>query len=179
MTQHALVRARRFQAKEPTLRLLTFQLRDQWFCLPLAMARRVLPRQPASDGGETGLIYLQNENIPILDTAMLVYGPHPQRQLAQVEATDRDRPSHPAINTYVQSIVVIDLEQAGAIGLLVDGTPVLRRVRQSAFSPVPPVYLTVHKMNGVSSIVNGDSSAKDPCPQPMFLLSLENLLPQP
>jgi hypothetical protein len=64
------------------------------------------------------------------------------------------------------------------VGLLVDGVPVLRRVRQSAFSPVPAMYLTIHRLKGISSIINSDPRLPEKYPNPMFLLAIEMLLPK-
>ncbi|NER80956.1 MAG: chemotaxis protein CheW, partial [Leptolyngbya sp. SIO1D8] len=141
MTQHALVRVRHAQPKEPMLRFITFQLRHHWFCLPLASARRVLPQQPEMSMG-MGLIHLQDEAIPVVDTATLVYGSALPQLPGQVEESSAQQS---AVVKPIQSILVVDLAYGGAAGLLVDGTPGIKRVRQSALNPVPPMYLSLYR----------------------------------
>lgn len=172
MSQTALVRARRTQSQEPTLKLLAFQIRHHWFCIPLAIARRVLPKQASSDGRDADLIQLQNENIPILNAAQLVYSADRPQLPSQTATTGAAvEPTAP-----LQNIIVVELSQGGSIGLIVDGVPILKRVRQSAFSPVPPMYLKVHQLRGISSIINPDPNLPDSFSHPMFLLVVEALL---
>lgn len=171
MTQHALARTRRSKSKEPMLRLIAFQLRHQWFCLPLASARRVLPKQPDTGNFDMGLIQLQNEAVPIVNTANLVYGGAMLQLPGQAESMATPLPQ---VLT-VQSIVVVELPQGGAAGLLVDGTPTIRRVRQSALKPVPTMYLTMHRLRGISSVVDLQPSTSE-SDIPLFLLEIEKLL---
>lgn len=174
MSQHALVRVRRTRSSEPTLRLLVFQLRHHWFCIPLAIARRVLPKPSSTAGSADELIQLGQDHIPVLDTARLVYGtdkPQLAGTSAQPAATTTEKAP-------LQHIVVVELDRGDSVGLIIDGTPILKRVRQSAFSPVPPIYVTVQKLRGISSIVKPPPEATDNLTQPMLLLTIETLLQQ-
>ncbi|MEM1311143.1 MAG: chemotaxis protein CheW [Cyanobacteria bacterium P01_H01_bin.153] len=175
MTQSALVRIRKARSQEPILRLLAFQLRHHWFCLPLAIARRVLQRELTPAGPAMDLIQLRQENIPVLDIARLVYGKD-KPQLAQSGETNPPATAPEDANLSVQNIVVIDLSRGDPVGLLVDGVPTLKRVRQSAFSPVPPIYVTTHQLRGLSSVIQPDPQMPDSLTQPMFLLNVEALL---
>ncbi|MDB9526336.1 chemotaxis protein CheW [Oscillatoria sp. CS-180] len=173
MSQNALVRVRRNRSHEPTLRLLAFRLRQHWFCLPLAIARRVIPRPVTPEGKAAGLIQLKDENILVLDAARLIYGV----DIPQLAGETTTSPSATIAQPQEHNIVIVELPQRGSVGLLVDGTPVLKRVRQSAFSPVPAVYLTVHRLNGVSHVVNPNAQETNRSAEPMFFLSIEALLP--
>lgn len=172
MAQHALVRMRRSQPKEPTLRLIAFQLRHHGFCLPLALARRALPQNPDERGADVGLIEVQNEAIPTVNTANLVYGNAMPQLPAQGGAPD----SPPPLITRSQSILVVDLSEGGAVGLVVDGTPTIKRVRQSAIKPVPEMYLNIHRMRGISAIVDLNKPTGDEASSPLFLIEVNALL---
>jgi chemotaxis signal transduction protein len=176
MSHHALVRLRRPRSPEPTLRLLAFQLRQHWFCVPLAMARRVLPRPPTAEGRAVELIQLQQDYIPVVDIAPLVYGGTPNPATTALPApVTAPTVANPAVPQH--SLVVIDLSQGDAVALLVDGTPALKRVRQAAFSPVPPIYQSLHQLRGLSSVIRPDSNPPDTSALPMFLLNVEALIP--
>lgn len=174
MHQHALTRVRRKRSQEPPLRLLAFQLRQQWFCLPLTITRRVLTQEIAADGKDVELIQFQNEPILVLNAANLVYGTN------MPQLTGQDIPSPPAklaAPAQEQNIVVLDLSRGHSLGLKVDSPPVLKRVRQSALAPVPSVYISVHQLRGVTHVVNPDDQATNGNSQPMFLIAIESLLP--
>ncbi|MBE7380082.1 MAG: chemotaxis protein CheW [Leptolyngbya sp. SIO1E4] len=174
MPQHALVRVRRLQPKEPVLRLIAFQLRQHWFCLPLARARRVLSQQTvrADLDQEMGLIQLQNETIPIVDTASLVFEASPRLP------GSGGAPSNPPPAPVTSSILVVDLSQGGAVGLLIDGTPTIKRVRQSALRPVPQMYLTINHLRGINGVVDlTQSTSADHSSQLLLLLEMDALLP--
>lgn len=148
---------------EPTLRLITFQLRQNWFCLPLELARKVVPYQ--TETSTNGFLRLQEETIPLLDVARLIYTNTPQLPAAS--------PSEPVetISSIATNVLIADLPRQGTIGLLIEGTPAMRRVTRSAFAPVPPMYVTMNHMQGINVLV----SEQDAEP-PMFLLELEKLM---
>lgn len=166
MPWNATIRSRRKLSAEPTLRLITFQLRQNWFCLPLEMARKVIPYEQATTAGH-GLIRLQNESVPVIDVARLIYRQAPQLPAGDLTTTAKVT-SPPASH-----ILVVTLHRQGNVGLLVEGQPALRRVPRSAFSPVPAVYVTMNHMHGVNVLVS--EKEEDP---PMFLLEVETLLPE-
>lgn len=173
MSHNAPVRIRRATAPEPTLRLLAFPIRQHWFCIPLAIARRVLPKEPLDHNSLPDLIQLKNETIPVLDAASLVYGTHAS-QLPEANAVT---PAPLPPSAPVPHILVVEGPEDDSVGLLIDGQPVLRRLRPSSFSPVPPLYLQVHQMRGILSVVNPDPQVPDSPSQPMFLLAMESLIP--
>jgi chemotaxis signal transduction protein len=165
----ALARHRRRPVQEPTLRLIAFQLRHHWFCLPLVMARRVLPTAADDAARGLGLTLLHQETVPILDLADRVYQPLP---LLPGSSRPPDHPTpDPATPLLLQSIVVVDSPQFGALGLLVDGIPCLKRVRQSAFSPVPASYLMIHRLQGINTLVTVNEA--EPA---LFLLEVDALV---
>ncbi len=158
----ALTRYRRLPAQEPTLRLIAFRLRHNWFCLPLAMARRVIPAADPTAPG-LGLTQLHQENIPIMDVADRVY------QSAPLLPSPND-PAPAGPNQPLKSILVIDSPRFGLLGLPIDGIPNLKRARQSAFSLVPATYLAMNRLQGINTLVT--LSEAEP---PLFLLDVDAL----
>lgn len=172
MSQHALARMRRSRPREASLRVITFPLRHYWFCLPLSQARRALAQPISRTGTDVGLIELHNEAIPVMNAANLVYGQTPPQPPASVQPS---APSAPVKNP-VQSIIVVNNSKGDLIGLRIDGTPTIKRVRQSAIKPVPPVYLTIHHLRGISYIVDLPKSTSDEISHPIFWLEVDSLL---
>ena len=132
--------------------------------------------QTMDDGRDVELVQLQDEAIPVLNTARLVYGGDalslPPAIATQSQSSDAPQPS-------LQSLVVTELSSNGSsVALMVDGTPALKRVFQKAFQPVPPIYQNLHKLRGLSSLVNPDPNSPNTFSQPMFLLNIEALLQQ-
>ncbi|MGG6237705.1 chemotaxis protein CheW [Nodosilinea sp. AN01ver1] len=162
----ALARYRRLPAPEPSLRLIAFPLRHNWFCLPLAMARRVIPPESQAPGLGMGLTHLHQETVPIMDVANRIYQAAPLLPGYSDPAADiSDQPP--------QAILVVDSPRFGLLGLLIDDIPSLKRARQSAFSPIPTSYLMMHHLQGVNTLVT--LSDTEP---PLFLLDVDALLPQ-
>ncbi|PZO33415.1 MAG: hypothetical protein DCF17_21985 [Shackletoniella antarctica] len=167
----ALTRYRRRPAQEPTLRLIAFQLRHNWFCLPLAMARRVI--LPAADDQSQGLglTQLHQENVPLMDVADRIYQSTPLLSGSSALIPSQPAPLAAAQSSPLQSILVVDSPRFGLLGLLIDGIPSLKRARQSAFSPVPATYLMMNHLRGINTLVTlGESEP------PLFLLEVDTLL---
>lgn len=158
-------RSRRLLPSEPTLGLITFQLRQNFFCLPLERARRVAPYPRNDINYRTGIAQIQNQNIPIVDLAALVYPP-----VALLPGTPDAWDARLAPYSPPQHLLLVDLLRGGTVGLLTEGTPGLRRVPISACSPIPAVYLTIHSIQGVNTVIS--TGASEP---PLFLLDVENL----
>lgn len=162
----ALARYRRMPAQEPSLRLIAFPLRHNWFCLPLTMARRVIPPAGHAPGLGMGLTQFNQETVPIMDVADRVY------QSAPLLPGHGD-PAADIGNQPPQSILVVDSPRFGLLGLLIDDIPSLKRARQSAFSPIPASYLMMNHLQGINTLVTLNDTEP-----PLFLLDVDALLPQ-
>ncbi|MBE9159451.1 chemotaxis protein CheW [Nodosilinea sp. LEGE 06152] len=160
----ALARYRRLPTPEPSLRLIAFPLRHNWFCLPLAMARRVIPPASQAPGPGLGLTQLNQETVPIMDVADRIYQSAPLLPGHGDPATDIDHQP-------LQAILVVDSPRFGLLGLLIDDIPSLKRARQSAFSPIPTTYLMMNHLQGINTLVT--LSDTEP---PLFLLDVDALL---
>ncbi len=109
---------------------------------------------------------MQQENIPLVDIAALVYQEAPR---LTGDAPNHDVPN-PAPSSN-QTVLVVEPPSLGPVGLLVDGTPAIKRAKQSAFSPVPSVYLIMNRLQGINTLVTvGDQEP------PHFLLEVDTVL---
>jgi chemotaxis signal transduction protein len=165
LTRNALTRYRRPSNPEPTLRLIAFQLRHHHFCLPLATARRVVFCSATSLATKAGLLKFNQDNIPLVDIADWIYQAMPLLP-GQVP---------PALMVYPhtdQVVLIIETPRLGRLGLLVDGTPSLKRAKASAFSPVPATYLKMNHLQGITTLVT--LSDDEPL---LFLLEIDALWP--
>jgi chemotaxis signal transduction protein len=160
----ALSRYRRRPVHEPTLQLITFRLRHNWFCLPLAVARRVISLGVNDPALELGLTQFHQENVPIVDLADRVYQsvpllPSPSDPLPEAQSAP------------LQSILVADSPRFGLLGLRIDGIPNLKRARASAFSPVPATYLIMNRLQGINTLVTLNETEPS-----LFLLDIDALI---
>lgn len=173
MTQHIPVEVRP-QSRDSTVPLIAFQLRQHWFSLPLSLSRQILSKQGNTDDLDEFCIQVGKEKIPLVDTAALVYGP----LLETPELIDGPI-SISSLAAPGQSILVIKGPEDESVGLLIDGTPVIKQVPLSAISPVPLMYLTIHCLQGISSVVDVDMEPPAPSKPayPLFLLAVDKLLP--
>ncbi|PSN10395.1 hypothetical protein C7293_28295 [filamentous cyanobacterium CCT1] len=161
----AIARYRRLPAQEPSLRLIAFPLRHNWFCLPLAMARRVIPPASQAPGLGVGLTQLNQETVPIMDVADRIYQSAPL-------LPGQNNPTADISKQPPRSILVVDSPRFGLLGLLIDDIPSLKRARQSAFSPIPASYLIMHHLQGINTLVTLNDTEP-----PLFLLEVDALLP--
>ncbi|MGF1521769.1 MAG: chemotaxis protein CheW [Leptolyngbyaceae cyanobacterium] len=173
MTQQTLVRPLNLQPSDPMLELIVFQLRQHWFCLPLTMARQVYP-QRSLRRNETDMQFIQlhDEIIPVVDTAKLVYGGSPQlpKPLTTPDFL-------PPLLTAIRSILVVDHPSGKTVGLAIDGIPVIKRVNASGLSPISTTYLAIHRLQGISSVIELEPAASHRYAYPLFVLEMEMLLP--
>ncbi|PSR16732.1 hypothetical protein C8255_16290 [filamentous cyanobacterium CCP3] len=161
----AIARYRRLPAQEPSLRLIAFPLRHNWFCLPLAMARRVIPPASQAPGLGVGLTQLNQETVPIVDVADRIYQSAPL-------LPGQGHPTADISKQPPRSILVVDSPRFGLLGLLIDDIPSLKRARQSAFRPIPASYLIMHHLQGINTLVTLNDTEP-----PLFLLEVDALLP--
>lgn len=167
MTHSALARYRRLPAQEPSLKLLVFHLRSYGFCLPLAMARRVIPAGDHDPARSLGMTRLYHEHVPLLDVAERVFLTPPSLCPGKTDTSALPAPNP----THRQSILVVDAARAGRLGLLVDGMPAIKRARKSAFTPLPHAYLSLHRLQGIRTLVTPNDSE-----YPYLLLEVDTLL---
>lgn len=157
----------------PLHQMITFPVRQDWFALPIQMAQKVLPLSALEGNGtfqDAGMLALEGQQIPLVDLERHIYRDLPRVVLPPAEAGGGD-----VLEVLVdpRHVLLIRLPQiAEPLGLIVSETPLLRRVPQSAFGPVPGVFLAMSQMRCVNAVITlSDKEA------PIFLLDLTQVLP--
>ena len=154
-----------------THRMLVFQLRQEWFAIPLTAAQKVIwMGELYGASRETGvsLTLYQEKELLVIDPEHRIFGQTDQHLLPVI--TDGTSSIVPSIATQSYLILVPNL-QGGIVGLSIKQQPALRRVPQTAFAPIPPAYITEGKLRCVNAIIIQKSEQP-----PLFLINLEQLL---
>ena len=151
---------RRSDAIQP---LITFQLQQLWFALPILVVQRVIPLQQVyghSANGSLSLTHYQNQEIVVMDIRSRIFTDlSPTLPAADSEEMPAAQPH----------LLILDYREGELMGIRLDALPVLRRVPRSAFAPVPPTYLLESGIRCVGALVTPADS------EPMFFLNLEQL----
>jgi len=174
MTLSSYRRTKTRQA-EPTQQLIVFQILQEWFALPIRAAYKVVPigQVYGSHQGSIGLTRYQDQDVLVIDIQRRIFGEQMSSPLLSAsEAPATTQPASPA--QHQQYLLLIQSSQGELIGLPLRTFPSLRRVPESAFKPLPPMYLAEGKIRCVSALV----TAKNDRP-PTFLLNLSQLLESP
>ena len=153
MAIYSPLRSRRLTARqaESTERLITFQLREETFALPLIRVYKVTTLDRLyGDVNQTGvsLTTYQGRELVVIDIAYKVFG-HIQpvlSPLSQVgsEIATEDLP--------VRYLLIIAGEDGQLVGLPIDSAPSIQTVPTDAFRPLPDIYRHQSQIHCVSSI---------------------------
>lgn len=169
MLPSSSVRSRRFASRrvEPTQQVLAFQLQRHWFALPVRIAYKVISIDTLYGAGSqslAGLILYQNREIPVINIEQRIFGwSTPSLQ----ERPPEQRQGLPYL------LIVANL-QGEPVGLPLESPPSLRRIRESAFSPLSATYLAEGNFRCVSALII--PSQTEP---PLFLINLNQLMLSP
>ena len=156
-------------------KLIVFKLRQEWFALPILVAQKVVELGEIygnSQGGSTGLTRYQNRDLPVIDIEQRIFAPstHPPLPVGPF-AQDTPERSHPS-NPPPRHLLIIHPPEGELIGFPLTHSPQLRRVPESAFSPLPSMY----RDEGIIRCVNALITLS-PAEPSMFLLDLAQLIP--
>ena len=154
-----------------THQMLVFQLRQEWFALPLNAAQKVIwMGELYGASRETGisLTLYQEKELLVIDLEQRIFGQMDQHLLSGT--TDGTQSVVPSTTRQNYLLIVPNL-QGGIVGLAIRQQPALRRVLQTAFAPIPPIYIAEGKLRCVNAII-----IQKPEQPPLFLLNLEQLL---
>ncbi len=169
--KNTLVRTRRHRkrVKETTVQLITFQLRQDWFALPITAVERVIPLEAvygeAHQSG-IGLTVYQGQELVVVDVGQRLFGEAGQAEgtLLHLDASQQD------VLDQVQLLLILKAPTGKPIGIPIDSRPVLKRVVAEAIAPIPHEYQTSGKIQCVSSL--SVQAAGEPL---LFLLDTEQL----
>lgn len=153
---------------EATEQLISFQLRGEWFAVPVTAVQKVIPMGKIyGDPNNTGisLALHQGQEIMVVDVGHRIFNETAQsKKLAATPAEDN------AMRTSHQCLVLVKTAEGGVVGVPIDSQPIIRRAGQSQFSPLPSSYLDRGNINCVSSMIVDDGGT-----EPLFLLDPEQL----
>lgn len=162
----------------PMHQLITFPVRHEWFALPIAIAQKVVSLTAV--GPSSGLILIDDQQVPTLDLERHIYRDVPLPALPAAASREGLPPMPPdAPSDFCPELVdprhVLIIRQPPTlepVGLIVSQAPVLRRVPQSAFSPVPPTFLSLSQLRCINAVISIKGHEA-----PFFMLDLAQVLP--
>ena len=170
LSPHRRAKTRRTESMQ---QIIVFQILQEWFALPIRAAYKVIPigQVYGSYQGGVGLTRYQDRDVIVIDIQRRIFGEqaHPPL-LAAMEASATSDYGFPD----QRHLLLIQSMQGELIGLPLNTFPCLRRVPESAFGPIPPMYLAEGRVRCVSALIttaNGDP--------PAFLLNLTQLIENP
>lgn len=170
MTLSPYRRAKR--RSEPTQQLIVFRILQEWFALPIRVAYKVIPIGPVygNPEGGVGLTHYQDRDVIVIDVQHRIFG---EPVLAQLPAAVENSAAAktPVTAEAVSHLLLLQSTQGELIGIPLYTFPCLRRVPESAFAAIPPLYLAEGKIRCVSALIT--VAADEP---PMFLLNLSQLI---
>lgn len=156
-------------------KLIVFQIRQDWFALPILAAHKVVELGEIygnSQAGGTGLTRYQNQDLPVIDIEQRIFGPSATSSLAPSYTTqaiaEQPRPS----NSSPRHLLIIRTPQGELIGLPLNHSPQLRRFPESAFAPLPAMYQAEGIIRCVNALIT-----PSPAEPSIFLLDLRQLIP--
>lgn len=137
-------RSRRGRKAEATEQFITFQLRQEWFGLPIESVYRVVTMGKVfGDPDQTGvgLTRYQDRDLLVIDVSRRIFA-----EIAQPSAT-------PKQNLDQRSLIIIKNAEDELIGLPIDSQPEVRRFSRSQFVPLPATYAARSKIRCLSSMM--------------------------
>ncbi|MEA5464344.1 chemotaxis protein CheW [Leptothoe sp. PORK10 BA2] len=155
---------------ETTQQVIVFQLRHEWFALPIFAVKKVVTKSETQGDYQhmgAGLTVHEGKELLVLDIGYQIFGNigNPMYSPAsQPVASSVDQPTH-------QYLLIMRNRQGDLAGLPLLSSPTVKRFSESAIVPLPANYASRVNIQCVSGlIVQSDS-------QPiLFLLNPDQLL---
>ena len=144
---------------ENTRQMLVFQLQKEWFAIPIELVKQVVVlKEVYGDPAQNGisLTLYQNQEILVVDVGKRIF---PQGKNTEDVKNDEQR-----------YLIVLENSEGEIVGLPINGTPSLKRVADSAFSPLPSGYISEGNIQCVSNLIVESNEQK-----PYFLIDVEML----
>ena len=150
MAIYSPLRSRRFAARqtEATQQLIAFRLRQEWFTLPVHAVQKVVQMGKVyGDPQGTGisLTNYQDKELLVVDVGHRIFAEAPNPDLASEEVKKT--------NDFTQQrfLLIVQSEAGDLVGLPIDSPPAIRRVPESAFTPLPEAYMAQGNIQCISS----------------------------
>jgi chemotaxis signal transduction protein len=146
MSLYSPIRSRRASAKntEKTEQFITFQLRHEWFALPIYAVQKVIQMDKIyGDPQGTGisLTNYQGQEVVVVDVGRRIFGETAAIAPRQIDPSLKE----------TRFMLLVQSEKGETIGLPIDSAPALRRVPDSAFAPIPEAYLAQGNVRAIGS----------------------------
>lgn len=157
---------------EATEQLIAFQLRGEWFALPVGVVQKVIPlRTLHGDPHNTGisLTLHQGQEITVVDVGHRIFNEAASSVMAdELEAAAPSNADD--LQGSQRCLVLIKTADGGVVGVPIDSQPTIRRAGKSQFAPLPSSYLDRGNIHCVSSMIVDDGGV-----EPLFLIDPEQL----
>lgn len=123
-----------------TQQIITFLLGEEWFALPIDVIQKVVQLgkvygDPQKKG--VSLTHYQGQELLVIDVARRIFS---TEILSSNQNTDETR-----------FLLIIHNENNEIVGLPIDSSPSILKVSESAFIPLPDIYLTQGNIHCISS----------------------------
>ncbi|MEO0373714.1 MAG: chemotaxis protein CheW [Cyanobacteria bacterium P01_A01_bin.17] len=138
-------RSRRGRKAEVTEQFIAFQLRQEWFGLPIESVYRVVTMGKVfGDPDETGvgLTRYQDQDLLVIDVSHRIFSEDSTRP-ATSSKEDSDQ----------KSLIIIKNSKGELVGLPIDSQPEVKRFSRSQFVPLPATYAARSKIRCLSSMM--------------------------
>jgi chemotaxis signal transduction protein len=162
MAIYSPLRSRRLAARqiEATQRLITFDLCNQTFALPLDLVRKVttldapgsrLGQRLYGDPNQTGvsLTTYQGQELVVIDVGHRIFG-NPTQFLLPTQPKTSTSPA--SIAPTVRYLLILQPEPDRLVGVPIDLPPSIQSIPVSAFKPLPAIYQQHSNIHCVSAM---------------------------
>jgi chemotaxis signal transduction protein len=177
MAIYSPLRSRRLAAQhiEATRRLITFNLGEEIFALPLDQVHKVTTiNRLYGDPNHTGisLTTYQGRELVVIDVGYQVFGKLPQVVLPSQKKSSVTVETQHNLDL-VRYLLILQPEPGQLVGLPIDSPPSIQSIQLSAFQPLPDIYRQHSNIHCVSTM-----SVDLPDRPSIFLLDVD-LLAEP
>jgi chemotaxis signal transduction protein len=173
MTIFSTFRSRRMANKKARSveQMIGFRLDREWFALPILAIHKVIPLNKVyGDPQNTGISVTnyEGQKLLVIDVARQIF--NNQVSIKQPESSNSLMQDFLTLEQQ-RYLLILETETNNLIGLPIDSQPTMYRVDNSAFKPLPEVYLAQGNIQCVSSEI-----IEFPDLPPLFVLDPQKLI---
>ncbi|MEM8778046.1 MAG: chemotaxis protein CheW [Cyanobacteria bacterium P01_G01_bin.49] len=155
-----LARRLRDKKTEKTQQFVCFLLAQEWFALPIDVIQKVVQLGKVygdPQGKGISLTNYQGKELLVIDVARRIFG------LSAISSSCQDE-------NKLRFLLIIQNKYNETVGLPIDSPPSIRHIPESAFLPLPEIYLTQGNIHCISSTMIEVSNQA-----PLFVLDVTQL----
>lgn len=142
---------------EPTQQVIVFQIQHEWFALPIAAVKKVVPKSETQGdyhNSGTGLTVHEGKELLVLDVAHHIFGSNSHQASLPMASSSVDTAAPLALAQQPGGyLIIIRSHQGELAGIPVPFAPTVRRFAQSAIVPLPSNYATRVNIQCVSGLI--------------------------